>query len=222
MKPVLHVAIAMAASAGIASAELITEPTRVFDVDLTIGDPQDPPMVFLQTIGDSPILSITRVEIGLHLVGTSPDNGFASDMFVSLNADFGPTSILLNRVGMSSGDPIGFFYDGWNVTFRDGAPAGDIHVWDQGTGVLTGTYEPDGRTLPFDTERLSLLEVFNGRPANGEWRLAVGDLSEGAEMKLVSWSLTFSGETVIPEPSSHALLGLGIAALALRRRSAKS
>ncbi len=209
-------ALALAASATVASAEIITEPTRTFTVNTTIGDPADPPSLFLQTINDSAILSLTRVEVGLHLIGTPVGNGFASDMFVSLNQDFGPTSILLNRVGVSGSDPVGFFYDGWNVMFRDGAANGDVHVFDPGTGVLTGTYEPDGRTSPMDTLRTSLLDVFNGRAGNGDWRLAVGDLSAGGQMQLVDWSLTLQGETVVPEPSSLSLIAL--AAIAWGRK----
>lgn len=222
MKSTLLLAIALAAFSAPVSAELITEPTRTFTVNLNIDDPADPPSLFLQTINDSAILSLTRVEVGLHLVGTPSDNGFASDMFVSLNHGFGPTSILINRVGMTDSDPMGFFYDGWNVTFRDGAANGDIHLFDGGTGVLTGLFEPDGRTSPFDSVRSSLLDVFNGRTGNGDWRLAVGDLSESGQMRLVEWSLTLHGETVIPEPSAFSFLTLAAALLLKRKFAAKS
>lgn len=218
MKPIQSclMALALAASTRVASAEIITEPTRTFTVNMTINDPADPPSLFLQTISDSAILSLTRVEVGLRLAGTPADNGFASDMFVSLNQDFGPTSILLNRVGMSGSNPVGFFYDGWNVTFRDGAPNGDVHLFDPGTGVLTGTYEPDGRISPLDTLRTGLLDVFNNRAGNGDWRLAIGDLSESGQMQLIEWSLTLHGETVVPEPSGLSLMIL--AALAWSRK----
>ncbi|HEU5124403.1 MAG TPA: PEP-CTERM sorting domain-containing protein [Verrucomicrobiae bacterium] len=211
-------ALAFASSATIASAEIITEPTRTFSVNLDIDDPADPPSVFLQTINDSAILSLTRVEVGLHLVGTPTGNGFASDMFVSLNKGFGPTSILLNQVGLSDINPVGFTYDGWNVTFSDDAANGDIHAFDFESGVLTGTYEPDGRTSPVDTIRTSLLDVFNGGTGNGDWRLAVGDLSEFGQMRLVDWSLTLEGETVVPEPTSLSLLGLGALVLMMKKR----
>ena len=211
-------ALAYVSSATIASAEIITEPTRTFTVNVDIDDPADPPNVFLQTINDSAILSLTRVEVGLHLVGTPTGNGFASDMFVSLNKDFGLTSILLNRVGISESDDTGFFYDGWDVTFQDGAANGDIHTFDFESGVLTGAYEPDGRTSPLDTVRTSLLDVFNGGTGNGDWRLAVGDLSEFGQMRLVDWSLTLEGETVVPEPTSLSLLGLGALVLMMKRR----
>jgi subtilisin-like proprotein convertase family protein len=82
--------------------------------------------------------------------------------------------------------------------------------------VLTGIFEPDGRIEPVDSVRTSLLDVFNGRAGNGEWRLAVGDLSENGQMQLVDWSLTFTG-TSIPEPSAFALMGLGMLALFVRK-----
>lgn len=211
-------ALALVSSATIVSAEVITEPTRTFTVNMDIDDPADPPSVFLQTINDSAILSLTRVEVGLHLVGTPVGYGFASEMFVSLNKDFGPTSILLNQVGVSDSNPVGFSYDGWDVTFQDGAANGDIHTFDFESGVLTGTYEPDGRTSPLDTVRTSLLDVFNGGTGNGDWRLAVGDLSEFGQMRLVDWSLTLEGETVVPEPTSLSLLGMGALVLMLKKR----
>jgi hypothetical protein len=214
MKTRLHTfcaVTALLASATLLPADIITEATRTFTVNQTINDPQDPPQVFLQTISDSSISSITEVDIGLNLVGTPAGNGFASDMFVSLNQNLSLTSILLNGVGMSDSDPVGYSYDGWNVTFSDTAAGGDIHLVNtgDGTGILTGAYQPDGRTSSTDTTRPSLLDVFNGSTGNGDWRLAVGDLSAGGQMELESWSLTLTGVADVPEPSSVALLGAG-------------
>lgn len=207
----IYIFAALLSTATLLPADIITEATRTFNVNQTIPDPQDPPQLFLQTISDSAILSLTRVDVGLHLVGTPADNGFASDMFVSLNQNLSLTSILLNQVGVSDSDPAGFFYDGWNVTFSFDGAGGDIHLVNtgDGLGILSGTYEPDGRTSATDTARPSLLDVFNGSTGNGDWRLAVGDLSAGGQMQLVSWSLTLSGATSVPEPSTFALLGLG-------------
>lgn len=214
MKKLLHrisVLAALISTTTLAQADTVTEPPRTFAVNQEISDPQDPPQVFLGTITDSAILSLTKVEVQLRLTGTPADNGFASDMFVSLNYDLGPTSILLNRVGITDDDSIGYFYDGWDVTFSDDAIGGDIHGvdTDTGLGILTGTYQPDGRINPTDAARPSLLDVFSGRAGNGDWRLAVGDLSPGGQMQLESWSITLTGVTTVPEPGSVALLGLG-------------
>lgn len=224
MKVTFHqisIIAALISTTALTRADIITEPARTFTVNQEIGDPQDPPQVFLQTVNDSAILSLTKVEVQIHLTGIPADNGFASDIYLSLNRDFGPTSILLNRVGITDSDSVGYFYDGWDVTFSDDAVGGDIHGVDTGTGtgILTGTYQPDGRINPTDTTRPSLLSVFDGSAGNGDWRLAVGDLSPGGQMQLESWSVTLTGMTVVPEPDMMALIGLGgLGLLAWRKR----
>jgi hypothetical protein len=224
MKKSLHkisIVAALISTTALTQADTITELPRTFTVNQEITDPQDPPQVFLGSISDSAILSLTKVEVQLNLTGTPADNGFASDMYVSLNYDFGPTSILLNRVGITDSDSVGYFYDGWDVTFSDDAIDGDIHGvdTDTGLGILTGTYQPDGRINPTDTARPSLLDVFSGSTGNGDWRLAVGDLSPGGQMQLQSWSITLTGTTAVPEPGSMALIGLsGFGLLVWRKR----
>lgn len=209
------------------SAAIITEPTRVYTVGYNLADLQDPPLNFLQSINDSAIVSLTDIVVGLHLVGITEGSGFASEMFVSLNKDLSLTSILINGVGITGGplgDPVGQGYDGWNVSFQDGAANGDIHAATLVSGVLTGLYEPDGRVLPTDVARPSLLGTFIGSTGNGDWRLNVGDLALGGTMRLESWSLTLSGTTAlseVPETSTYAagLVLLGIAgAIGWRRR----
>lgn len=194
-------------------AALITETTRVFTVGYDIADLQDPPAVFLQTITDSAIVSLTEVRVSLHLVGRD-GGGFASEMFVSLNRDLGPTSVLLNGVGISGSDPLGASYNGWNVSFSDNAAGGDIHNALPLSDILTGDFQPDGRADPADAARNALLEVFLGGSGNGDWRLGVADLGLGGTMRLESWSLTLSGVTEIPEPSTWAGCG-AIASFAL-------
>jgi MYXO-CTERM domain-containing protein len=199
---------------------IITEPTRTFLVGTDIADLQDPPVNFLQTISDSSILSITQVQVGLNLVGRD-GGGFASEMFVSLNKDLSLTSILVNRVGVSATDSVGQSYDGWNVTLSDLADS-DLHQALQGADILSGIYQPDGRPDPASALRPELLDVFNGDIGNGDWRLSVGDLDLGGTMRLVSWSLTLTGDTVaVPEPSTCAagLAVLGLVGAAWWRRS---
>jgi hypothetical protein len=190
-------------------AVVITEATRTFTVGTDIADLQDPTVSFLQTITDSSIASLTRVEVGLNLVGRG-SGGFASEMFVSLNKDLSLTSVLVNRVGFSSTDSIGLPYDGWNVTLTDLA-ASDLHNVVQSLGVLSGTYQPDGRTDPASTLRPEMLNLFNGESGNGDWRLNIADLGVGGTMRLVGWSLTLTGVQV-PEPGTY---GAGAAILAL-------
>ncbi len=191
-------------SGTVASATIITEPTRTFTVGTDIPDFQDPPLSFLQTISDSSIFSLTQVQISLNLVGTPASSGFAGEMVVLLNKNLSLTSVLLNRAGFSGTDSVGQPYDGWNVTFSDLA-ASDVHLATLDSGVLTGTYQPDGRVNPIDTLRPELLDVFNGETGNGDWRISVGDLEAGGTMRLASWSLTLTGEAV-PEPGTWAAI----------------
>lgn len=212
------VAVALTTTAATAQTT-ITESARVFTVGTDIADVQDPPVSFLQTVSDSAIVSLTRVEVGLHLVGTSSGAGFASEMYVSLNKDLGQTSVLLNQVGVTLGDSVGQGYDGWNITLRDDAINGDVHGAVLGSGTLIGTWAPDGRTDATSSLRPSTLSLFNNDAGNGAWRLVVGDLDSGGTMRLESWSLTLTGYTAVPEPAAvTALTGLGLLAVAVVRR----
>jgi hypothetical protein len=123
---------------------VFTEPPRTWSVGYDIPDLQDPPVTFQIVIADSAILQITDIQVGLRLQGTTPGAGFASEMFVSLNKDLGASAILLNQVGLSAVDAVGFGYDGWNVRFQDSAANSDVHVGLLESGVLSGDWEPDG------------------------------------------------------------------------------
>lgn len=202
---VLAVMGACAAMVPEARAQVLVERVRTFAVGETLGDMEDPPRVFAGTVSGTGIVSLTEVKVGLRLVG-APD-GFASEMVVMLTKDLQRTSVLLNQVGVGVGSGlgsvIGFGYNGWDVTFADGAAAGDVHVLDGGSGVLTGEVAPDGRVLPTDTVRPGMLSVMNGLPGDGVWHLSVADVGVGGTMRLESWSVTLKG--VVPEPGAAAV-----------------
>lgn len=207
-------------AAGSASAALVTETYTPTIVTTTIADNQPVLTSFLLSINSSAILSLSEVTISFELRGTTPGYGWASDMFASLLKSpvataptiGDPSAVLLNRVGITDTDPVGFGYDGWNITLRDQAPVGDppvtdIHGASLVSGVLTGSFQPDGRIGPTDTLRPALLSAFNGGSGNGDWRFNLGDLSAGGTMQLVSWSLTLVGEdtvSAVPEASTWA------------------
>jgi len=227
MKPRLFLtATALLLAAPAALAAVFTE-TYTFPVAAPAGNVIDTgtPLTLTRTIAGSAITSLTEVRVGLQLQGTTTGAGFASDMFVSLNRAGEVTSILLNQAGVSGDDPVGFGFDGWNVTFRDSAPNGDIHLG-QPAGpatILTGDWQPDGRLDATDTARPALLAAFNSVPANADWHLTLADLNHGGEMTLLSWSLTFTGTdlTPVPEPETYAALsGLALAGFALWRKRA--
>lgn len=221
MKPLLPIAIALLAVSPTAHAVVIVEPTRTFTVGTDIADIQDPTVSFLRTVSDSSIISLTKVEVGLTLVGRG-SGGFAGEMFVSLNKDLGATASLLNRVGTSGSDAIGQPYDGWDVTFSDGAANGDIHTSTLSSGIQSGIWQPDGRVFATDTARTLQLGVFNGGAGNGAWRLNLADLAAGGTMRLQSWSLTLTGDNglaPVPEPAGIATaFGAGLLAFAAWRR----
>ncbi len=211
--PFLHRGLFLTLMAMVAAtqAAVITEPTRVYTVGYTLNDLEDPPAFFVETISDSSILQLTEVQVGLHLVGATVGGGFAGEIFVSLTKDLGVSAVLLNRVGVTSTDAVGFSYDGWDVVFRDAAAFGDIHEAELPLGVLSGEWEPDGRLDGTTGARPGMLQLFVGQAGNGEWSLNVADLDLGGMMRLESWSLTLTGSTV---PEARGLGGVGVGVLA--------
>jgi hypothetical protein len=213
----LHRSLFLTSMAFVVAAQggVITEPARVYTVGYTLEDFQDPPALFVQTISDSSILQLTEVRVGLNLVGATGGGGFAGEIFVSLTKDLGASAVLLNRVGVTSSDAVGFGYDGWDVVLRDAAVAGDIHAASLSVGVLKGEWEPDGRLDATTEARLGMLQVFVGQAGNGEWSLNVADLDYGGIMRLESWSLTLTGLTEANAvPEATGLGGVGACFLA--------
>ena len=99
-------------------------------------------------------------------------------------------AILLNRVGLSSTNGVGYGNSGFGpdasqVSFTlDDQAAGDVHFYRfgvytlNGSGQLTGAWQPDGRILDsgsagglFDVAaQANLLSAFNGMDTNGRGR----------------------------------------------------
>jgi len=206
------------------NAAVITE-SYTFNVGSTAGDiPDSGSATFSQLISASQIVQLTEVRVTLDLKGTSAAPGFASDMFVSLNRDLGTqTAVLLNQVGVTGSDLVGFDYNGWNVVFKDSAANGDVHlgVPTAPATTLTGDWQPDGRLSPSGSSRTMLLDVFNSAAANSTWYLHVEDLASSGTMTLNSWTLSFTGDTSssVPEPQHFAALaGASLLGFALVRR----
>jgi hypothetical protein len=210
MKPFPLLAVALLATTTTTHAASVTETYGPFTPGTLIADADPSLSAFLVSIHSSTILSLSEVTIQFELRGTPAGTGFASDMFASLiRTPLGaplshtdPVAILINRPGITDLDPVGFAYDGWNVTLSDAASS-DIHSAYLDSGVLTGMFQPDGRLIPTDpgSARPGLLGIFVGLGGNGDWRLNIGDLHAGGTMELVSWTLTLTGETV-PEAST--------------------
>lgn len=198
------VGVGLAMGASRAHAQVLVEQVRSFVVGETLNEIEDPPRTWMQVVSGTGISVLTEVKVGLKLVG-APD-GFASDMVVMLTKDLSRTSVLLNQVGIGVGSGvsslIGYGYNGWDVTFSDGAVRGDVHGFDLGNGILTGEIAPDGRVTPVDVGRPWTLGVFQGLPGDGIWHLSIADVSAGGSMRLEGWSLTLKGWTSVPEPEA--------------------
>ncbi len=139
---------------------------------------------------------IQSVTVGLNISG-----GFNGDLYTYLRLDTpGGTglTVLLNRVGKTSGNPAGFSDAGFNITL-DGAAATDIHLAGTGASPVVGTYQPDGRnadpnTVLDTTARTAGLSALNGLSAKGTWTLFLADVSGGpSTATLNSYTINISG-----------------------------
>jgi len=143
-------------------------------------------------------------------------------------------SVLVNRPGRSASLTGGYSDAGMSVTLTDSAEA-DIHTYRLSltgsagtplaavapfTGVLTGSWQPDGRLVDPEavteaSPRTTPLNALGAIDPNGTWTFFIADMAPGGEGTLNSWSVTLT--PVIPEPWTGFLV-MGSALLALRRR----
>ena len=171
--------------------------------------------------------TITDLNVTLNLAG-----GYNGDYYAYLTHDSGFT-VLLNRVGRTGSDGMGYGEAGVNVKLDDSA-SHDIHLYANMTGFSTllsggGSFQPDGRAvdplLAVNTDaRGRLLGQFNGLSPNGAWTLFVADVSSGQQGTVAGWGLELT-TAATPEPSSGlmaVLVGVGAAAAAWQRRRAQA
>jgi subtilisin-like proprotein convertase family protein len=167
------------------------------------------------------IIAINEITVSIDIL-----DGFNGDLYAYLSFD-GDFAVLLNRSGRTLTNPFGYADEGYNVTFDDAAPNGDIHLYqftlDPAFSPLTGTWQPSGRDIDPDdafdtTPRTAWLSSFHGLDPNGNWSLFIADMETGGAATLESWTINITG--VIPEPSAFALLAgmLGLSWVMLRRR----
>lgn len=166
------------------------------------------------------IESIESIEVTLNITG-----GFNGDYYVYLQHGTG-FSVLLNRVGKTALNDLGYGDAGVFATFAQGAVNGDSHTYqtiiNPAGGQLTGTWQPDGRNIdPLNaldtTPRTATLNSFLGNDANGQWTLFVADRSFGGVGTLSSYTITITG--AIPEPTSALLSLAGLFSLLRRKRN---
>jgi len=165
----------------------------------------------------SSIHSISDVQVTLDIAG-----GYDGDLYAYLLHGTTGFAVLLNRTGVNGSDAFGSFDSGFAVTLSDSAAA-DIHNAPANGGVLSGTWQPDGRAVsPVDaldtTPRTALLDSFDGMDANGDWTLFIADASPVGISTLDSWTLTITGDNGLTASApdsgnSLALLAVSCATL---------
>jgi hypothetical protein len=153
--------------------------------------------------------SLSDISVAINVSG-----GYNGDLYAYLSYN-GALVPLLNRVGVSSGNPFGASGAGLNVTLSDSGTIanggyGNIHA--AGAGVLSGTWQPDGQsTLPLASATsfsasggsITLDGTFGTLNPNGVWTLFFADVSAGGSQAVVNgWSLDI---TAVPEPVNVAL-----------------
>ena len=152
-------------------------------------------------------------DVNVTLTGFS--HSYASDVSVLLQGPSSQSVLLMSRAGdTSAASSLG-------LTFDDSAPSSLPAVGSLQSGTFkptqygSVTFPAPAPAGPYQT----MLSAFNGSNPNATWSLFVLDNIPG-DVGLITggWSLTI---TTVPEPSTWALLGLGLPALlALRRRKA--
>ena len=227
MHPIKAIIIAIVAACTSAQATLYDYSFNGINTLIPDGDPNG--YANSQTVpnlGGNETSQIVDVNVQVNITG-----GYNGDLYGYLVHDSG-FAILLNRVGKTANNDIGYANTGFNVTFDDQA-ATDIHLYQatsyslNGNGALLGSWKPDGRNVDPDdvldtSPRTALLSSFNGLNASGAWTLFLADDSFGDQSTLVSWDLQIS---VVPEPIAWALIIFGsvaatiaIAVKQIRRR----
>lgn len=157
---------------------------------------------------------IDSLSVSLNISGIN-DGAFNGDFYATLQHGSGFV-VLLNRVGVTGLNALGYGNNGFSVTLNQGGD--DIHLYQNFTytlslaGALTGTWGVDGRTTDplFVTDaspRDSSLHSFTNASPNGSWTLFIADVSAGGEGQLDSWSVNMN---VVPEPAAISMLLLGL------------
>lgn len=214
----LAAALLLACAAPAARADFLN-----WNVDAAIPDNDPMGLQDTQTLsGFTDVIGSLEVRLTL----TGDPLAYNGDFFVSLQCANGGYAVLLNRVGRTESDPLGYGENGFDITFS--LFASDIHLYQSyspsydGTGRLTGSWSPDGRDVDPDSVldvdlRTVNLDQFFGIDPNGDWTIFVADMNGNGTATLDSWGLNI---VPIPEPATLALLILGAGALARRRRRA--
>lgn len=139
--------------------------------------------------------------------------GNNGDLFAYLSFN-GTLVTLLNRPGVTTGNPLGYTDSGFNNVTLSGGNSVNVNSYGGGGVPANITFNPSAGSTAF--------QAFNGMSANGNWTLFFADLSGGDKNNtsvLNSWSLEI---TAVPEPVNVALAVFGtvmVLIAAVRRRN---
>jgi hypothetical protein len=171
-------------------------------------------------IGTMNQIAVSGVTLG---VGQTADiqvtlnvsGGVNSDLYAYLSYN-GSSVVLLNRIGVSSGNAFGDSGSGLNNVVLSGAGSANIHTLTGGSAV-SGTYKPDGNNIsPLGSASSfsagggsqTLDASFGNMSPNGTWTLYFADVvTGGGNETLNGWSLNI---TAVPEPVNVALIVFGV------------
>lgn len=215
---------ALAALAGLpAAAQQLQTNNYSFSVNQAIPEGSPFGLTESNTLAVVSAGTISSVTVSLDISG-----GFNGGLYAYLVGPNGGFAVLLNRPGVDSGNSVGYSDAGMNITLSDSAANG-IHFYQSssyslnGSGQLTGTWQTDGENISpgsapsdFPTTQSAMLSSLDGTDPNGTWTLFIADLSSGAQSTFVSFDYTIISD--VPEPSSMALVGVGLAGVWLVSR----
>jgi len=195
LKAILLTVLLGAAATPLLSGQIIE--THTFTTNRVVPDGHASGLHDVRSISSS-IANIADVKVKLKVAGE-----FNGDLYGYVRHSSG-FAVLLNRVGKTSGNPAGYDDGGFNVTFAASAANGDIHLYRGVTnpagGLLTGVWQPDGRTadpgaVTDASSPSAFLSSFNGLNAAGEWTLYLVDVETGGTNQLTEWALEITGAT---------------------------
>ena len=144
--------------------------------------------------------------------------GRNGDLYAFLSHNSGYT-VLLNRTGRgvttSGSTADGYANTGFAMTFSSSGAA-NVHFYQNnspaynGSGQLTGTWQPDGRTIDpeagaasFDAGGSASFSSFIGQNPNGDWTLFFADMAALSESTVNGFSVDVIA--AVPEPVNVAL-----------------
>ncbi len=200
-----------ASSWGLVEAQVVQY--KFADLGLNLEIPDGGIGTFVQHTVANPLLkNIQQVTISLDISGT-----WSGDLYAYLNMG-GAHAVLLNRVGKTVVNPVGYGDHGFQVRFDDYAASGDIHQYRvtysgalplSSSGALLGNWAPDGRATDpdavVDTDpRTATLSSFRGMNGNGQWTLFLADLAPGSVHELTGWELSIRSGSM-PAPPDLAI-----------------